>query len=74
MSLGTEVALGQGNIVLDGDPLSPKTGGGTVTAPLILAHVYCGQMAGWIRMPFRMEIGLGPGDFVLDGDHLPLPK
>ena len=67
MSLGTEVVLGQGNIVFDWDPLSPKTGG-TGTAPPILAHVYCGQTAGWIRMPLGTEVGLVPGDLVLDGD------
>ena len=38
------------------------------------AHICCGQMAAWIKMPLGMEIGLGPGDFVLDGDHAPLPK
>jgi len=38
-----------------------------------LAHVYCGQMAGWIKMPLRMEVGLGPGHVVLDGDPAPPP-
>ena len=33
-----------------------------------LAHVYCGQMAGWIKMPLGTEVNLGPGDIVLDGD------
>jgi len=33
--------------------------------PLFLAHVYCGQMAGWIRMPIGTEVGLSPGDIVL---------
>ena len=37
--LGAEVGLGQGEIVVDGDPVPPKRG----TCP-ILAHVYCGQM------------------------------
>ena len=37
------------------------------------AHVYCGQMAGWIKMVLGMETGLSPGDFVLDGDPAPLP-
>jgi len=27
-------------------------------------HVYCGQTAGWIKMPLGMEVGLGPGDIV----------
>jgi len=45
-----------------------------VTAPQFSAHICCGQMAGWIKMPLGMEVGLGPGDFVLDGDLAPLPK
>jgi len=32
-----------------------------------LAHVYCGQTAGWIKTPLGTEIDLGPGHFVLDG-------
>jgi len=35
------------------------------------AHICCGQMAAWIKMPLRMEVGLSPGDFVLDGDPAP---
>jgi len=41
------------------------------TAPPILAQVYCGQTAGWIRVPLGMEVGLGPGHIVLDGDPAP---
>jgi len=26
-----------------------------------LAHVYCGQTAGWIKMPLGTEVDLGPG-------------
>jgi len=37
-------------------------------SPQFSAHVRCGQMAGWIKMPLETEVGLGPGDFVLDGD------
>ena len=33
--------------------------------------VYCGQTAGWIRMPLNTEVGLGLGDIVLDGDSAP---
>jgi len=39
-----------------------------------LAHVCCGQMAGWIKMPLGREVGLGPSDIALDGDPAPLPK
>jgi len=39
------------------------------TAPIqFLAHVYCGQVAGWIKTPLDTEVNLGPGDVVLDGD------
>ena len=33
--------------------------------------MYCGQMAGWIRMPLGMEVGLGPGHIALDGVPAP---
>ena len=63
MALGTEVGLDPGHIVLDGDtaPL-PKKG-----HPQFLAHVYCGQTAGWIKTPLGTGVDLGPGHFVLDG-------
>jgi len=39
------------------------------TAPTqFSAHIWCGQMAAWIKMPLGMELGLSPGDFGLDGD------
>jgi len=39
-----------------------------------LAHVYCDQMAGWIKkMPLGTEVNLGLGDVVLDGVAAP-PK
>ena len=39
------------------------------------AHICCGKMAAWIKMPLGMEVGRGPGDFALDGDPaLPSPK
>jgi len=54
-------------------PSSPSPKGGQL--PQISAHICCGQMAGWIKMPLGMEEGLGPGNFVLDGDPaLPSPK
>jgi len=57
--------------VLDGDQLpSPKSGG----APQFLAHVCCGQMAAWIKMPLGTEVGLGPGDCVRWGPSLPQKK
>jgi len=31
-----------------------------------LAHVYCGQMAGWMNTPLGTEVDLGTGHIVLD--------
>ena len=68
MSLGAEIGLGSGHVVLDKDPAPiPKRGGGT-TDPQFSAHVCCGQTAGWIKMPLDTEVVLGPGHIVLDGD------
>jgi len=73
MPLRMEIGFGPGDFVLDGDPASlPKKG---VEPPAqFSAHVYCGQMAGWIKMALGMEVSLGPGHIVLDGDPAPLPK
>ena len=66
MSLGMEVGLSLGDFVLDGDP-----------APLpqkrrspsqFSAHVYCGQMTAWIKMPLGTEVGLNLHDIVFDVD------
>ena len=70
MPLGTEVGLGPGDIVLDGDPAPlPKK----ATEPHFSAHVYCGQTAGWAKIPTGTEIGLGPGHIVPDRDPAPPP-
>jgi len=45
---------------------------GTATTQF-LAHVYCGQTAGWIKMPFGTQVNLRAGDVVLDGVATP-PK
>ena len=59
-----EVGLGPGHTVLDGDTalLPPKRD----RSPQFLAHVYCGQTAGWIKTPLGTEVDLGPGHVVLD--------
>jgi len=36
--------------------------------PKFSARVYCGQMAGWIKMALGVQVGLIPGHIVLDGD------
>jgi len=45
------------------EPSSPIRG---TTVPYISAGVYCGQMAGWIKMALGTEIGLNADDIVLD--------
>jgi len=72
MTLGVEVGLGPGHNVLDGDPAAPPSPKGQ--SPKFSAHICCGQMVGWIKMPLGMEEGLGPGDFMLDGETAPSPK
>jgi len=37
-------------------------------------HVYCGQTAGWIKVPLGTEVNLGPGDVVLDGVAAPAKR
>jgi len=58
-------------IVLHGDSSPPPLKG---HSPQFLAHICCGQMAAWIKIPLGTEVGLGPCDFVLDGNPPPLPK
>jgi len=60
-----EVGLGPGDFVFDVDPTTPERGQ-THSHP-ILVHVYCGQMAGWLKTPLGMEVDLGPGHIVLVG-------
>jgi len=69
-----EVGFGPGDIVLDETPPPKKRGGAQGTAPPILAHVYCGQTVGWIKMKLGMEVGLGPDHIVIDGDPAHSPK
>jgi len=59
--------------VLDGDPAHHPQKGGGAQAPQFSAHIYCCQMAAWIKMPLGTEVGLSLGDIVLDGDPAPPP-
>jgi len=43
-------------------------------SPQFSAHVRCGQMVGWIKIPLGREVDLGPGHIVLDGDPALHPK
>ena len=45
MSLGTEVDLGPGRIVLDGAELPPERG---TAAPVFSDHVYCGPTVAYV--------------------------
>jgi len=58
------------DIVFDVDPATPRKKG-TPTPTLFLAHVYCGQMAGWMKTPLGTEVDLGAGHIVLDGAPAP---
>jgi len=53
------------DFVFDGDPATPRKGHTHPTQ--FLAHVYCGQTAGWMKTTLGTEVDLGPGHIVLDG-------
>ena len=67
MPLGTEIGLGPGDIVLDGNPAPVK---GAQRSPifgpcLLYPNCWVDQDATWY------EVGLGPGHIVLGGDPSP---
>jgi len=66
MKLDMQVGPGSGHIVLDGNPAPLPQRGTALTQ--FSAHMCCGQMAAWIKMPLGIELGHSPGDFVLDGN------
>jgi len=66
MPLSTEVGLGPGDTVLDGDPDPPKKG----AQPQFSANVYCGQTVVCISIPLGTEVGLSLGE----GTQLPSLK
>jgi len=70
MPLGTKVNLGPGDVVLVGVAAPPKRG----TTPQFSVHIYCGQMAEWMKTPFDTEVALGPGHIVLDMDSVSARK
>ena len=69
MPLAMEVGLGVRDIVFDVDPATPIKRAHHPTK--FLAHVYCGQMAGWMKTPLGTEVDLGPGHIVLTRSQLP---
>ena len=54
MQRGTQVGLGPGHIVLDGDPAPLPKG---TQPPRFSAHICCGQMAAWIKISLGKELG-----------------
>jgi len=40
----------------------------------LVSLVYCGQTAGWIRVPLGMVVGIDPGHIGLDGDPALAPN
>jgi len=69
--IGMEVGFSPGHIVLDGDSAAlPRKG----TEPPIVAHFYCGQTAGCIKMTLGMEVGFSPGNCVRWGPSSPPQK
>jgi len=63
MPLGMKVGVGPGDFIFDGDPATPEKG--IPTAFQFLAHVYCGQTAGWMKTPLGTEVDLGPAQATL---------
>ena len=51
-------------------PSSPRKKGHSPPTQF-LANIYCGQTAGWIKMPLDTEVNLGPADVVLGGVAAP---
>ena len=71
--LGTEVGLGLGDIVLDGDPAPPSLKGQS-SPPQLSANVHCSQTAGWTKMPLGMDVALAQAILCSVGTQLPLPE
>jgi len=51
--------------VFDGNPATSRKRAQPPQS--VLAHVYCGQTAGWMKTPLGTEVDLDPGHIVLDG-------
>jgi len=71
--VGKEVGLGPGDCARWGSSSLSEKKAQPRAPTQHLAHVYCGQLAGWINMPLGTEVNLGPGD-VLDGVDAPLKR
>ena len=69
MPHGTDVGLSLREIVFGVDPDTAEKG--HIHPTQFLAHVSCGKMAEWMKMPLGTEADLGPGHTVLD--EVPAP-
>jgi len=49
----------------------PRLPSSKMAQPQFSAHICCGQMAGWLKMPLGRKIGLDQSDIVLDGEPAP---
>jgi len=73
MVLGTEVGLGPGEFVFDGDSATSrkkKAQARHLPQPNFWP-VFCGQMAGWIKMPLGTEVNVGSDNVVRWGRSSP---
>jgi len=68
MSLGTDVSLGPGDVVLEGVAVAPPAPSKRGTAPSFRF------MSGLMKTPVGTTVDLGPGHIVLDGDRDPHEK
>jgi len=59
MPLGTEVDLGPGHIVLDGNPAPPQKKRWH-NSPYFYRPMYCGQTAEWIKIPLGTKVQGSP--------------
>jgi len=66
-----QIGLGPVHIVLDGKPAPPPPKGHSIQ---FSAHICCGQMAGWSKMPLGRVVGLSPNEIVLDWDPASPPQ
>jgi len=52
----------------------PRSSSSEGAQPQFSAHICCGQMARWIKMPLGMKVGLDQSDIALDGFPAPPPQ
>jgi len=71
MPLGTEVGLGLTRHYVRCRPSYPQKKGTLMHPTQFFAHVYCGQMAGWMKKPLGTEVDFGPCHIVLHGVPAP---